>query len=163
MVGSPADSNFALIEPKIPALVVTYDGHRVFLQNMLASYVEYWPLHPFQFYVPYNGEFPSDVLQYGDFVTLVKTPLGINETVLSLLKSCACSDRICLCQWENFKLFCLAGPRKEPKIMAQYPKIESIGSIGSITLAILWRSRLVVGEQRHCLLRHGRLLHQQRL
>ena len=31
----------------------------------------------------------------------------------------------------------LPGPPKEPKIMAQYPKIESIGSIGSIILAIL--------------------------
>ena len=29
------------------------------------------------------------------------------------------------------------GPPKEPKILAQYPKIESIGSIGSIILAIL--------------------------
>ena len=29
------------------------------------------------------------------------------------------------------------GPPKEPKIMAQYPKIESTGSIGSIMLAIL--------------------------
>ena len=29
------------------------------------------------------------------------------------------------------------GPPKEPKIMAQYPKIESIGSIGSIILTIL--------------------------
>ena len=29
------------------------------------------------------------------------------------------------------------GPPKEPKIMALYPKIESIGSIGSIILAIL--------------------------
>ena len=36
---------------------------------------------------------------------------------------------------------CLPGPPKEPKIMAQYPKIKSIGSIGSIILAILWRSR----------------------
>ena len=31
----------------------------------------------------------------------------------------------------------LPGPPKEPKIMAQYPKIESMGSIGSIILAIL--------------------------
>ena len=31
----------------------------------------------------------------------------------------------------------LPGAPKEPKIMAKYPKIESIGSIGSITLAIL--------------------------
>ena len=31
----------------------------------------------------------------------------------------------------------LPGPPKEPNIMAQYPKIESIGSIGSIVLAIL--------------------------
>ena len=31
----------------------------------------------------------------------------------------------------------LPGPPKEPKIMAQYPKIETIGSIGSIVLAIL--------------------------
>ena len=31
----------------------------------------------------------------------------------------------------------LPGPPKVPKIMAQYPKIESIGSIGSITWAIL--------------------------
>ena len=29
------------------------------------------------------------------------------------------------------------GPPKEPKIMAQYLKTESIGSIGSIVLAIL--------------------------
>ena len=29
------------------------------------------------------------------------------------------------------------GPPKEPKITAQYPKIESIGSMGSIILAIL--------------------------
>ena len=29
------------------------------------------------------------------------------------------------------------GPPKEPKIMDQYPKIESIGSIGSVILAIL--------------------------
>ena len=29
------------------------------------------------------------------------------------------------------------GPPKEPKILAQYPKIESIGSIGSIILAIV--------------------------
>ena len=28
----------------------------------------------------------------------------------------------------------IPGPPKEPKIMAQYPKIESIGSIGSILL-----------------------------
>ena len=28
----------------------------------------------------------------------------------------------------------LPGPPKEPKIMDQYPKIESIGSIGSILL-----------------------------
>ena len=31
----------------------------------------------------------------------------------------------------------LPGPPKEPEIMAQYLKIESIGSIGSIILAIL--------------------------
>ena len=31
----------------------------------------------------------------------------------------------------------IPGPPKEPKIMAKYPKIESIGSIGSIILAIL--------------------------
>ena len=31
----------------------------------------------------------------------------------------------------------LLGPPKEPKIMAQYLKIESTGSIGSIILAIL--------------------------
>ena len=31
----------------------------------------------------------------------------------------------------------LPGPPKEPKIMAQYSNIESIGSIGSIILAIL--------------------------
>ena len=29
------------------------------------------------------------------------------------------------------------GPPKEPKIMAQYPKMGSIGSIGSMILAIL--------------------------
>ena len=29
------------------------------------------------------------------------------------------------------------GPPKEPKIMAQYPQIETVGSIGSIILAIL--------------------------
>ena len=32
---------------------------------------------------------------------------------------------------------CLPGPPKEPKIMARYPKMESIGSTGSIILAIL--------------------------
>ena len=31
----------------------------------------------------------------------------------------------------------LPGPPKEPKIMAQYLKIETIGNIGSIILAIL--------------------------
>ena len=31
----------------------------------------------------------------------------------------------------------LPGPPKESKIMAQYPKIESIGSTGSVILAIL--------------------------
>ena len=31
----------------------------------------------------------------------------------------------------------LPGPPKDPKIMAQYPKIESIGSIRSIIFAIL--------------------------
>ena len=31
----------------------------------------------------------------------------------------------------------LPGPPKKPKLMAQYSKIESIGSIGSIILAIL--------------------------
>ena len=30
--------------------------------------------------------------------------------------------------------------QKSPKVMAQYPNIESIGSIGSIILGILWRS-----------------------
>ena len=80
---------------RIPALVVTFDGHREFLQNMLASYTEHWPLHPFQFYVPYNGEFPSDMMQlYGDFVTLVKTPVAINETVLNLLDACGCLNKI---------------------------------------------------------------------
>ena len=34
------------------------------------------------------------------------------------------------------------GPPKEPKIVAQYPNIESIGSIGSIILAILWSSHM---------------------
>ena len=33
--------------------------------------------------------------------------------------------------------FYLPGPPKEPNIMAQYPKIESVGSVGSILLAIL--------------------------
>ena len=34
--------------------------------------------------------------------------------------------------------FCyIPGPPKEPKLMDQYPKIETIGSIGSIILAIL--------------------------
>ena len=32
---------------------------------------------------------------------------------------------------------CVPGPPKVPKIMAQYPKIESMGSMGSILLAIL--------------------------
>ena len=31
----------------------------------------------------------------------------------------------------------LPGPPKEPEIMAQYPKIDSMGSIGSIILAFL--------------------------
>ena len=31
-------------------------------------------------------------------------------------------------------LGCVPGPPKEPKIMDQYPKIESIGSLGSIIL-----------------------------
>ena len=31
----------------------------------------------------------------------------------------------------------IPGPPKEPKIMDQYPKIETIGSTGSIILAIL--------------------------
>ena len=33
--------------------------------------------------------------------------------------------------------WCIPGPLKEPRIMAQYPKIESIGSIGSTILALL--------------------------
>ena len=33
--------------------------------------------------------------------------------------------------------YSLPGPPKEPKIIAQYPKIESIGSIGSIVFAFL--------------------------
>ena len=33
--------------------------------------------------------------------------------------------------------FCLLGPARVPKIMAQDPRIESMGSIGSIILAIL--------------------------
>ena len=38
----------------------------------------------------------------------------------------------------------LPGPPKEPNTMAQYPKIESIGSIGSIILAIFRRSRYTI-------------------
>ena len=38
----------------------------------------------------------------------------------------------------------VVGPPKEPKILAQYLKIESIGSIGSIILAIL-EVQVVVG------------------
>ena len=36
----------------------------------------------------------------------------------------------------EFRLY-ICGPPKEPKRMAQYPKIETIGSIGSIGLAML--------------------------
>ena len=39
------------------------------------------------------------------------------------------------------------GPPKEPKLMAQYLKIETIGSIGSIILAILEVEELEIAFQ----------------
>ena len=51
--------------------------------------------------------------------------------------SCLVDPQRLLTAWYPCLVLELPGPPKEPKIMAQYPKIESTGSIGSITLAIL--------------------------
>ena len=43
-------------------------------------------------------------------------------------------------------IFCVPGPPKEPKIMDQYPKTESIGSIWGPLFWPFWRSRLMSGS-----------------
>ena len=55
--------------------------------------------------------------------------------------------------------YTIPGPPKEPKTMAQYHKIESMGSIGSIILALLEVQVFILGFQYDMVYGPGFMVH----
>lgn len=66
----------------IPAIVLTYDKNRPYSEHMMARYDRLWPSHPFVFHIPFQV---NDRCQ-SSRTTMVPTPKGIRDTVLTLLK-----------------------------------------------------------------------------
>ena len=67
------------------AIVLSYDKYHPFADNMIQSYEEIWPSHPFVFRVPYQN-YPKYLKdKYGDKIELWEAPYEIKPTVLSLI------------------------------------------------------------------------------
>ena len=68
------------------AIVLSCDRYHPMTDHMIQSYRRIWPSHPFSFRVPYQ-EYPNDLKsKYGDSLELVRTPVHIKQTVLTLIE-----------------------------------------------------------------------------
>ena len=71
----------------MPAIVLTCDEYRPFTENMIKSYEEVWPTHPFVFYVPFQENSSLSALVPRARVNMVRSQKSIKDTVMALLDS----------------------------------------------------------------------------
>ena len=65
---------------------MTYDRNQPFADLMIRRYYYMWPNHPFEFIIPFQK---LNVLRKSKKHCYVKTPSGICDTVLELIKDMA--------------------------------------------------------------------------
>jgi len=73
---------------------MTFDRNRALTDHMIFKYAKLWPDHPFQFRVPYQELGPSPA---SERIEYRRTPAGIKETMLTLLKDLPDDELIYWC------------------------------------------------------------------
>ncbi|MEN9728384.1 MAG: hypothetical protein RL434_2750 [Pseudomonadota bacterium] len=67
----------------LPAVVLSWDPNRIYVEHMIRRYAREWPDHPLEFHVPYQNK---DRPVQGARCQMVQTPPGIVDTVLTLIE-----------------------------------------------------------------------------
>lgn len=70
----------------MPAIVLTCDDYRPLTENLIRSYSDFWPNHPFEFHVPYQEDDNRSFVKPNERVEMIRTPRPIRQTVLTLLE-----------------------------------------------------------------------------
>ena len=94
----------------MPAIVLTCDEYRPLTENMIRSYEEFWPSHPFVFHIPFqeNSSLPAFVPRKK--VKMVPSSKSIKESVLTLLQPFENHEFVYWCIDDKFILS--ADPKK---------------------------------------------------
>ena len=79
---------------KINAIVLTYDENRIYTENMIKSYENIWPDHPFIFNVPYQN---LNQINVNSKVVFHKSNPDIHSTMHTLLKNFDNNEMIYWC------------------------------------------------------------------
>ncbi len=67
----------------LPAVVLSWDPNRIYVEHMIRRYAREWPDHPLEFHGPYQNK---DRPVQGARCQMVQTPPGIVDTVLTLIE-----------------------------------------------------------------------------
>ena len=78
----------------INAIILTYDQNRIFTENMIKSYENIWPSHPFIFHVPYQN---LKQINVNSKVVFHKSSPDIHSTINTLLSKFDNNEMIYWC------------------------------------------------------------------
>ena len=71
----------------IKAIVLTCDKYQEITYHMILTYETLWPSNSFEYLVPWNEVYPKKLMMdFGDKITLIKSPVKFKETIKSLLE-----------------------------------------------------------------------------
>jgi len=88
--------------PLIPAIVLSWDRNRIFVEHMVRRYAVEWPGHPFEFHIPFQE---NDGPVAGARCRMIKTPPDIVNTVLTLLSGFSADTWVYWCIDDKYPLW----------------------------------------------------------
>src|SRR5438105_1360278 len=86
--------------PRIKALVLTWDRNRAITEHMIRQYEKVWPNHPFIFHIPYQNLGGTDT-EKRRYVT---TPPAIKATVMALIADLDDEEWIYWCMDDRYPI-----------------------------------------------------------
>lgn len=86
----------------IPAIVLSWDRNRVYVEHMVRRYALEWPGHPFEFHIPFQK---ADQPIAGARCRMIETPPDIVGTVLTLVENFLDDDWVYWCIDDKFPLW----------------------------------------------------------
>lgn len=88
--------------PPIPAIVLSWDRNRIYVEHMIRCYARDWPGHPLEFHIPFQE---NDNPVAGARCRMIETPPDIVNTVLTLLSGFAPETWVYWCIDDKYPLW----------------------------------------------------------